>query len=155
MRTFDWRDGERTIHFGRGRAAEAVDLLGGPGYTLLTTERARAGLPDLVEAAGTVLDVRSGRVDEIAGELLKEADGDRFVALGGGRVIDVAKALAAARGGAQPRRPDHAVGGRDDLGAPACERRPGRAPRAAARRWSSATRRLPPPSPTTRSPEAR
>ena len=40
--SFDWRDGERTIHFGRGRLAEAVDLLGGPGYTLLTTERAQA-----------------------------------------------------------------------------------------------------------------
>ncbi len=99
MQSFDWRDGERTIHFGRGRAAEAVDLLGGPGYTLLTTDRGRDALPAVADAAETVLDVRAGRVDEIAAELLEDARGDRFVALGGGRVIDVAKALAAARGG--------------------------------------------------------
>ncbi len=97
MEGFDWRDGERTIHFGRGRASDAVDLVGGPGFTLVTTERARSELPALAEAAESVLDVRSGRVDEIAGELLRDARGDRFVALGGGRVIDVAKALTAAR----------------------------------------------------------
>ena len=97
MKPFDWRDGERTIHFGRGRAAEAVELLGGPGYVLLTTERASGTLPMLAEAAGTVLHVRAGLVDEIAAELLG-TEGERFVALGGGRVIDVAKALAAARG---------------------------------------------------------
>ncbi len=99
MRSFDWRDGERTIHFGRGRAAEAVELLGGPGFTLVTTARAQAELPAVVAAAETVLDARPGRVDEIAGELLDDARGDRFVALGGGRVIDVTKALAAARKG--------------------------------------------------------
>lgn len=98
MRRFDWRDGERAIHFGRGRAAEAVDLVGGAGYVLLTTERASASLPDLVEAAEHVLRVRPGRVDEIAAELLG-TEGDRYVALGGGRVIDVAKALAAAHRG--------------------------------------------------------
>lgn len=99
MQTFDWRDGERTIHFGRGRAVEAVDLLGGPGYTLLTTDRARTELPAVADAAATVLDVPAGRVDEIAGALLDDVPGDRFVALGGGRVIDVAKAIAAARRG--------------------------------------------------------
>lgn len=98
MQSFDWRDGERAIHFGRGRAAETVDLLGGPGYTLISTKRSRAALPAAAEAAETVLDVPSGLVDEIAGDLLDAATGERFVALGGGRVIDVAKALAAARG---------------------------------------------------------
>jgi alcohol dehydrogenase class IV len=96
MDGFDWRDGERTIHFGRGRAAEAVDLLGGPGFALVTTERAQGSLPALTGAAAEVLHARPGRVDEVAGELLGVA-GDRFVALGGGRVIDVAKALTAAR----------------------------------------------------------
>src|SRR3954452_7639814 len=94
---FDWRDGERTIHFGRGRVEQAVDLLGGPGFTLLTTPRARAAAPGLAEAAGAVVEVPGGRVDEIAGRLLDAAGGDRLVALGGGRVIDTAKALAAAR----------------------------------------------------------
>jgi alcohol dehydrogenase class IV len=103
MDGFDWHDGERTIHFGRGRLAEAVDLLGGPGFTLLTTERGRAAAPALVEAATTVLDVRSGRVDEIAGELLVQAGGDRLVALGGGRVVDVAKAITGARRASDPQ----------------------------------------------------
>ena len=53
-RSFSWRDGERRIIFGRGTAAEAVALLGGPGYLLLTTERARAALPAVAAAAGAV-----------------------------------------------------------------------------------------------------
>ena len=97
MDGFDWRDGDRTIHFGRGRLGAAVDLLGGPGYTLLTTPRGREAAPAVAEAAGEVHDVRAGRVDEIAGELLDAVDGDRIVALGGGRVIDTAKAITAAR----------------------------------------------------------
>jgi alcohol dehydrogenase class IV len=96
---FDWRDGERTIHFGRGRLAEAVELLGGPGFTLLTTERAASAAPHVVEAAAARHDVPPGRVDEIAGELLGTVRGDLLVALGGGRVIDTAKALVAAQGG--------------------------------------------------------
>jgi alcohol dehydrogenase class IV len=100
-RSFTWHDGERTIRFGRGTAAEAVGVLGGPGYALLTTERARAAAPAVVEAAATVTDVAPGRVDELAGDLLGSIAEDRLVALGGGRVVDVAKALAAASGGAQ------------------------------------------------------
>ncbi len=96
---FTWHDGERVIRFGRGAAAEAVDLLGGPGYALLTTARGRTVLPAVFEAAGSVHDVPAGRVDEIAGSLLGElSSADRIVAVGGGRPIDVAKALAAAGG---------------------------------------------------------
>src|ERR671910_446480 len=47
---FAWRDGERTIRFGRGVAADAVRSLGGPGYLLLTTPRAEPMLPAVVEA---------------------------------------------------------------------------------------------------------
>jgi alcohol dehydrogenase class IV len=54
----------------------------------------------VVDAAGEVIDVPAGRVDELAGALLATARGDRLVALGGGRVVDTAKALAAAAGGA-------------------------------------------------------
>jgi alcohol dehydrogenase class IV len=52
-----------------------------------------------------VHEVPGGRVDEIAGDLLGEVGGaPLLVALGGGRVIDVAKALAAARPpGERPR----------------------------------------------------
>jgi len=97
---FTWHDGERTIRFGRGTVAEAVEALGGPGYALLTTPRARAAAPAVVEAAGAVHEVAPGRVDELAGELREAVAQDRIVALGGGRVIDVAKALAAATVGA-------------------------------------------------------
>ena len=97
---FTWHDGERTIAFGRDRAADAVELVGGPGFALLTTERARAASPELFAAAASVHLVPGGFVDGIAGDLLGMVAGDRIVALGGGRVIDTAKAIAAARGGA-------------------------------------------------------
>jgi alcohol dehydrogenase class IV len=94
-RDFRWQDGERLIRFGRGALAEAPDLLGA-GYALLTTERALAAAPGLAEAAAAVHRVPPGRVDEIAGDLRPRVAGELLVALGGGRVIDVAKALAAA-----------------------------------------------------------
>ena len=94
---FTWQDGERTIRFGRGTIATAGELLG-TGYTLLTTERAEASAPDVVAAAGAVHHVRPGRVDEIAEELREAVSGELLVALGGGRVIDVTKALAAVAG---------------------------------------------------------
>jgi len=99
MTSFTWQDGERTIRFGRGMAAEAVGVLGGPGYALLTTPRAMQAVPHVVEAAGSVHEIAPGRVDELAGARLGTIGHDRIVALGGGRVIDVAKALAAASGG--------------------------------------------------------
>jgi alcohol dehydrogenase class IV len=94
---FTFNDGERTIRFGPGVVAEAVELLGGPGYTLLTTERTARMAPRVVEAAAAVHHVPHGLVEEVAGELLGTVQGERLVGLGGGRVIDVAKSLAAAR----------------------------------------------------------
>jgi alcohol dehydrogenase class IV len=99
---FTWRDGDRLVRFGRGALAEAGGLLG-EGYVLLTTERAATSAPDVVTRARAVHHVPTGRVDDVAGDLLDEmrssvGEGDLFVALGGGRVVDVAKALAAARG---------------------------------------------------------
>jgi alcohol dehydrogenase class IV len=96
---FIWRDGERTIRFGRGVAADAVDALGGPGYLLLTTPRLQDTLPRVMEAAGAVHHVPGGLVPELAAAALAPARGhDRIVALGGGRVVDTAKAVAAAHG---------------------------------------------------------
>jgi alcohol dehydrogenase class IV len=92
---FRWRDGERRIVFGRAALAEAPDLLA-PGYVLLTTARASAAAPELAERAAAVHEVGEGRVDELAGELRPQIEGSLLVALGGGRVVDVAKALAAA-----------------------------------------------------------
>jgi len=98
--SWTWRDGERVIAFGRGRAAEAVELAGGPGFALLTTERALAAAPALGDAAAVVHHVGQGTVPPLAAAALDAlAPGDgRYVALGGGRVVDVAKAVAAARG---------------------------------------------------------
>ncbi len=92
------RDGERTIRFGEGSAAEAPDLLRQAGfaeYALLTTERAAASAP--LEPAAT-LHVPPGLVDEISAALLEEAGERPLVALGGGRVIDTAKAIGGATG---------------------------------------------------------
>lgn len=96
-RAFRHVDHERTIVFGRGALDGAGDLLG-DGYTLLTTERAAASAPALVARAGAVTHVPAGLVDVVAAELRDGVAGDRLVALGGGRVVDVAKALAAADG---------------------------------------------------------
>ena len=95
--SFTWKDGERTIHFGRGALDAALPSLGS-GYTLLTTERALAMAPDVGEQAGDIFEVGPGRVDELAAELVGHVGPvRRIVALGGGRVIDTAKALAAVR----------------------------------------------------------
>src|SRR2546421_7987553 len=94
LEPFRWDDGGRVIRFGRGALADVPELVG-EGYVLLTTPRAREHAAELAERATTVHDVREGRVDEVAGELRSEVEGDTLLALGGGRVIDVAKALAA------------------------------------------------------------
>jgi alcohol dehydrogenase class IV len=95
---FTWQDGERVIHFGRGRVAEAVELLP-DGYVLLTTERAQADAPAVVEAAAEVHLVGPGLVDELSAQLLPDVGPDGMVvALGGGRVVDTAKAIGGATG---------------------------------------------------------
>jgi glycerol dehydrogenase-like iron-containing ADH family enzyme len=99
---FTWRDGERTIRFGAGTVAEAPELLGRHGFerfVLLTTERAAASLPGLPERAAEVLEVPAGKVDEVSARSLERLDAQApLVALGGGRVVDTAKALAGATG---------------------------------------------------------
>lgn len=95
---FRWQDGDRLIRFGRGTIGEAAELLE-PGYALLTTPRALAAAPALGEAATSVHEVPTGRVDAVAAGLRDSVDAEHLVALGGGRVIDVAKALASAAGG--------------------------------------------------------
>lgn len=97
---FTWRDGERLIRFGEGAAADAPGLLdaeGFDGYVLLTTERAAAAAPAAAEGARERVDVPPGKVDEISAALLPEVPELPLVALGGGRVVDTAKALAGAR----------------------------------------------------------
>lgn len=100
MDGFTWRDGERIVRFGRGASGTLGELVGGD-TVLLTTVRAEALAPALAAAASEVLYVRTGRVDEIAAELLdavQRRPAGMLVALGGGRVVDTAKALGAATG---------------------------------------------------------
>jgi alcohol dehydrogenase class IV len=96
---FTWIDGERLIRYASGAVAEAPELLasrGFDGYALLTTERALAQAPALGEGAAAVLTVPSGTVPEAAASVREPAQGHPLVALGGGRVIDSAKAIAGA-----------------------------------------------------------
>lgn len=89
-------DRDREIVFGRGALAAAAGRVG-DGFVLLSTPRRIGQATGLVDRAGAVVDVPSGPVDEVAAALLDHATGARLVAVGGGRVIDVAKAIAAAR----------------------------------------------------------
>jgi alcohol dehydrogenase class IV len=100
---FTWRDGERVVRFGPGVAAEAPALLESngfaPGFVLLTTERAVAAAPELAARAESVVQVPAGKVDEVSAELLRSVTGEApLVGVGGGRVVDTAKALAGATG---------------------------------------------------------
>lgn len=97
---FTWRDAGRTVVFRSGGLGEAPALLTGAGvegFELVTTRRALAEAPELGAAARAVHEVAAGNVADLAGELLGRVGEGPFVALGGGRVIDVAKGLAGER----------------------------------------------------------
>jgi alcohol dehydrogenase class IV len=98
---FTWIDGERLIRFAPGAIGEAPDLLAARGferYALITTERAEAESPELVQSAEVVLHAAPGSVSDIAAALRPQVGGQPLVALGGGRVVDAAKAIAGADG---------------------------------------------------------
>ncbi len=98
---FIWRDAGRTVVFRHNGVAQAPQLLLEHGFSpfdLLSTSRALAGAAELAEAATTVREVAPGQVPDLAAALLGEIDSRPLVALGGGRPIDVAKAVASASG---------------------------------------------------------
>jgi alcohol dehydrogenase class IV len=99
--SFTWTDGDRLVRFGDGSVSEAPRLLSGRGfgeYTLLTTERAADQAAPLAAGAAAVLHVPHGPVPEAAAAVRADVGGRPLVALGGGRVIDAAKALGGADG---------------------------------------------------------
>jgi alcohol dehydrogenase class IV len=100
---FTWRDGERTVVFRAGGFADAPDLVSGriwERFELLTTPRGLGAAPiELAERSHAVHQVPGGLVPDAAAALIDSVRNPTLVALGGGRVIDTAKAIAAVRGG--------------------------------------------------------
>ena len=100
--SFTWRDAGRNVLFRPGAQDAAPGLLAEHGFDefgLLSTPRALEAAPALASAASAVHEVPAGAVPDAAAGLLGGADSERLVALGGGRVIDTAKAIAAVTGG--------------------------------------------------------
>lgn len=102
---FVWRDAGRTVVFHAGGVTAAPKLLAEHGmesYELLSSQRHLDGARDLAEAASAVHVLApmepAVAVTEAAAALLDVATADHLVALGGGRTIDTAKAIAAISG---------------------------------------------------------
>ena len=89
------------IRFGVGALAEAPELLASSGfenYALLTTERAEEQAEVVTQGAYLVAHVPDGPVPDAAAAVRERVNDRALVALGGGRVIDAAKAIAGADG---------------------------------------------------------
>lgn len=100
-RDFVWRDAGRVVVFRRDGLAAAPELLAAQGvreFALLGSQRALAGAPRLAAAASSVHEVPSGQVPDLAADALAGTSEGVVVALGGGRVIDTAKAVASVTG---------------------------------------------------------
>lgn len=103
---FVWRDADRTVVFEAGGVTAAPKLLAEHGieqFELLTTKRHLDAGEGIADAATAVHELPPAdpatAVPESAAALLDSASGSRnLVALGGGRVIDTAKAIAAVTG---------------------------------------------------------
>jgi maleylacetate reductase len=92
-------DGERLISYGPGEAGRNSALLlerrGFSEYALITTQRASRDVPQLAEQARVIAFAEPGLVVDVAAALREQVTGHPIVALGGGRVIDAAKAIGA------------------------------------------------------------
>jgi maleylacetate reductase len=98
---FIWRDAGRTVVFRRNGVAQVTQLLREhefEPFELLTTSRGLAVAPELAAAAAAVHLVPAGPVPELAATLVETTPSPSLVAFGGGRPIDVAKAVAAVTG---------------------------------------------------------
>ncbi len=85
-------------HDGIAQAPQLLHEYGFGDFELLSTPRALPGAPELEAAAKAVHAVPSGQVPEVAATLLERAQAPQLIALGGGRVVDAAKAVASVSG---------------------------------------------------------
>jgi alcohol dehydrogenase class IV len=103
---FVWRDAGRTVVMRDGGVAAAAKLLAEHGlepFELISTPRHLGAASELAEAAAAVRELSAAdpatAVPKSAAELLDEsARAPNLVALGGGRAIDTAKAIASVTG---------------------------------------------------------
>ncbi len=98
---FVWRDAGRVVVFRATGVSDAAQVLAEHGmepFELLSTRRHLGGAAELAGAAAAVHEVAPGAVPEVAAALLVSVRAPNLVALGGGRAIDAAKAIAAITG---------------------------------------------------------
>lgn len=103
---FVWRDAGRAVVFRDGGVEDAPALLAEHGmesFALLSTERHIGAATRLARAAAAVYEVpppasAATGVTAAAAALLDRVDAGTLVALGGGRTIDTAKAIASVTG---------------------------------------------------------
>jgi maleylacetate reductase len=102
---FVWRDAGRTVVLRASGVHDAPRLLAEHGmepFELLSTQRHLAGAPHLVSAAAALHVLPAAdpatAVPETSAALLDSVTSLNLVALGGGRTIDTAKAIAAVTG---------------------------------------------------------
>lgn len=104
---FVWKDGERLIAFGGSALASLPAFLRAAQmeeYVLITTDRAldqfasQVGGDEIVNGARERLMVGPGGVAELSRDLREQAGERPIVAVGGGRVIDMGKAIAGSWG---------------------------------------------------------
>src|SRR5439155_2309657 len=97
----DFADDRRGLRLYGGPITDPVGTLAGEGWTefeLVSTARALADAPGLGDGADRTHLVPADPVPEASAAIIDDVAGDRLVALGGGRVIDSAKGVAAVRG---------------------------------------------------------
>lgn len=102
---FVWRDADRAVVFRTSGVSDAPKLLAEHGmesFELLSTGRHLDGATELAGAAAAVHELPPAdpatAVPETSAVLLDSARSSNLVALGGGRTIDTAKAIAAVTG---------------------------------------------------------
>ncbi|HET7483738.1 MAG TPA: iron-containing alcohol dehydrogenase [Solirubrobacterales bacterium] len=102
---FTWRDAGRVVVFREGGVGDAAGLLAENGmqpFELLTTQRHMDAAADLASAAAAAHELPPAdpatAVPATAAAMLDSVRSLNLVALGGGRVVDTAKAIASVTG---------------------------------------------------------